>query len=132
MRKKSALYGIAVALVLVASTVALPAPRSANDAQSDVELVRPTAQTTGPITFHRLLRERLDWTLRLSRTLRLLQPTVMPESYGTNTIIDEPDPAGRAQDPDPLPGTRPRPIDRDPHPYEEAVNEDEIPLKELG
>ena len=135
MRKKTVLYGIAIALALVASTLALPAPRSSDAGPADAALRAPLAQTPGPITVHRLLRDHLDWTLRLVRTLGLLQPTPAPDvSYGTNTIIDEPDPAGRSKDGngDPLPGTRPRPVNRDPNPYQEGANPNATPFSDFG
>jgi hypothetical protein len=115
MRNKAALYGAAIALVLVASTLALPASRTASAGGADAAQVEATPQTQGSITVHQLLRSRLDWSLRLTRALRLIdQPPAPPSSYGTLTIIDEPDPAGREDDgEDPPSGDRPTPVDRD-------------------
>lgn len=118
MRKKAAMYGAAIALALVASTLALPASISASSGDGDVAQVEATPQVQGSITVHQLFRSRLDWTLRLTRALRLIdQPPAQPSSYGTLTIIDEPDPAGREEDPDPPADERPTPIKRDRNPF---------------
>jgi hypothetical protein len=118
MRKKAALYGAAIALALVASTLALPASNSASGGDGDAAQVEATQQVQGSITVHQLFRSRLDWTLRLTRALRLIdQPPAPPSSYGTLTIIDEPDPAGREEDPDPPADERPTRIKRDRNPF---------------
>lgn len=95
MRKRIACCGIAIALflVLVASTPALSGSRSAARERSEAAELR-TAPSRGTITVHRLLRIRAEWTMRLSRLLEALdEPT-----YGTRTIIDEPDPVGMSGD----------------------------------
>jgi hypothetical protein len=114
MRNKATLYGAAIALVLVASTLALPASKTASAGRVDAAQVEATPQAQGSITVHQLLRSRLNWSLRLTRALRLIdQPPAPPSSYGTLTIIDEPDPAGREEDP--TSGERPTPVERDPN-----------------
>jgi hypothetical protein len=46
------------------------------------------------LTIHRLLQTRLGWTRHLVRTLGFLDLPPAAPAIGTNTIIDEPDPAG--------------------------------------
>lgn len=118
MRKKAAMYGATIALALMAGTLALPASDSAGVDRVDAAQVAATPHVQGSITVHQLLRNRLDWTLRLTRALRLVnQPPAAPSSYGTLTIIDEPDPAGREDDSDPPSGDRPKPVHPDRNPF---------------
>ena len=124
MRKKAALYGAAVAFTLVASTLALPASNSASAGHVDAARVETTPQAQGSFTLHQLLRSRLDWTLRLTRALRFVdQPPPPPSSFGTMTIIDEPDPAGRKEETDPPSGERPRPVGKGRNPFQDGLNE---------
>ena len=52
----------------------------------------------GPMTLHRLLSKRLLKALALAEAFGLLPSPVEEdeESFGTNTIVDEPDPVGQS------------------------------------
>jgi hypothetical protein len=115
MRKNTALFGVAIIFALFASSLVLPAPRhAAGDADRTVQLGPSAHQAGGSISIPRLLRRHLAWTLQLTRALRLLEPLSAPTSLpGPATIIDEPDPTGRSEDPDPVTVPIPHPVERD-------------------
>jgi hypothetical protein len=91
-------------------------------------------QARGSITIHRLLRSRLEWTLRVTRALRLLEQPSPPTSLpGMLTIIDEPDPTGRSDNPDERTAPMPHPIERDPEPdHPEGANGIDEALRDFG
>ncbi len=97
MRKNIAWQGIAFLLACVTSAPALAGTLASeagpHRASASLPEVQPTAQ--GSITVQQLLRGRVVWTIRLAETLRQLEAApVIPPSFGTRTIVDEPDPAG--------------------------------------
>ena len=55
-------------------------------------------RTSGPMTLHRLLSKRLLKALALAEAFGLLPSPVEEdeEAFGTNTIVDEPDPVGQS------------------------------------
>ena len=91
MRKLIAALAIFVCFTLCAVTLAQAGPRT-------VDPGAPAARSDarGQLTIHRLLRDRLEFTLRLARAMsRLELPAPVEEPSGsTHGIIDEPDPAG--------------------------------------
>ena len=94
MRKKLALYGIVVVLVaFAASTLASAQTRSAVVADGE-RSVKAADSSQRTLTIQRLLQSRLRWTRQLAKALRFLDLPPAPPTNGTNTIIDEPDPAG--------------------------------------
>ena len=94
MRKKLALYGIvAVLVVFAASTLASAQTRSAVVADGE-RSVKAADSSQGTLTIQRLLQSRLRWTRQLAKALRFLDLPPAAPANGTNTIIDEPDPAG--------------------------------------
>ncbi len=102
MRKILALFGVVVVLVaFVASTPASAKTRSATIAGGERSAKAADSSSPGALTIQRLLRSRLEWTRQLVRALRFLD---LPPDNGTNTIIDEPDPAGFSGDPAPEAG----------------------------
>ena len=104
MRKKLALIGMVVILVaFVASTLASARTVSAVVASGERSAKAADSSSQGTLTIQRLLRSRLGWTRQLARALRFLD---LPPDNGTNTIIDEPDPAGYSGDPAPKAGDR--------------------------
>ena len=95
MRKKLALYGIVILLVaFAASSMASAGSRSAvvADAKRSARVSDVSPGTA--LTIHRLLQTRLGWTRHLVRTLGFLDLPPAAPANGTQTIIDEPDPAG--------------------------------------
>jgi len=112
MRKRLAFHVIVIVLALLVGTLALPAPSSAKATDETA-----VARQTGPVTVQRLLNGRIDWALRLARTLRALDanPASRPGGFDIESITDEPDPVGIGRDktPDPLPGEDPEPEERD-------------------
>ena len=105
MRKKLARYGIVAVLVAVgASTLAPAETRSAVVADGERSAKTADSSSQGTLTIQRLLQGRLGWTRQLARALRFLDLPPVPPNNGTNTIIDEPDPAGYNGDPAPEAG----------------------------
>ena len=98
MRKKLALDGVVVVLLAFAvSTLASAETRSAVVGDG-VRSVKAADTSRGTLTIQRLLQSRLEWTQRLVRALRFLDLPPAAPANGTNTIIDEPDPAGYGED----------------------------------
>ena len=105
MRKKLAWYGIVVVLVAVAaSTLASAQTRSAVVADGERSATAADSSSQGTLTIQRLLQGRLGWTRQLARALRFLDLPPAAPGNGTNTIIDEPDPAGHTGEPAPEAG----------------------------
>lgn len=102
MRKKLARYGIVVILVAFAA-ITLVSARTGSagvvEAERSARAVDSSSQAT--LTLRSLLQSRLGWTRQLLRALRFLDLPPAPPSFGTHTIIDEPDPAGYSGDPPP-------------------------------
>jgi len=136
MRRSIALCGIAVAIALLASSLALPAERAADRTSGQATELRVATAAPVATSIHRLLRGRLQWTLRLTRALRLVEQAPEPQpTYGTQTIIDDPDPAGMTKDGG---ATKPPPDNdgdeesSDREEQEDAVNEGMTPLRDFG
>ena len=135
MRKSTPLCAIAIAVALLASSLALPADRAADRGHGDAARLRAATSAPVGMTIHRLLKSRLLWTLQMSRALRLLEQEPEPQPvYGTQTIIDDPDPAGLDKE-----GTTPPPPgdgeedNRDSREeQEDAANEFTTPMTEFG
>ena len=90
MRKTIAVLAIAICVSLCAVSLAQADSRTAEPGSP---AARSDARDT--ITIHRLLRDRIEFTLRLARSMNLLEPPAPTEEpVYTNGIIDEPDPAG--------------------------------------
>ncbi len=129
MRKKLAWYGIVVVLVaLVASTLASAQTRSAVVADGERSAKAADSPSRGTLTIQRLLQSRLEWTRQLARALRFLDLPPAPPGNGTNTIIDEPDPAGFTGGPTPEAGDR---EDQGP-PADVSEDEGSGPAQQLG
>lgn len=91
MRKTTAFLAIAVCVSLCGITLA-----QSNSGTVDPGAPSARSEVRDRLTIQRILRDRIEFTLRLARTMRLLEPPApVDESAGyTNGIIDEPDPAG--------------------------------------
>ena len=101
MRRKLAVFGIVVLLVaLAASTLASAQTRSAVVAGGG-RSAKAADSSQAALMIQRLLLSRLGWTQQLARAFRFLDLPPAPPGNGTNTIIDEPDPAGHSDDPTP-------------------------------
>ena len=95
MRRKLALYGIVILLVaFAASSMASAGSRSAVVAGAERSARVADVSPGTALTIHRLLQTRLGWTRHLVRTLGFLDLPPAAPVIGTQTIIDEPDPAG--------------------------------------
>ena len=128
MRKTKTPHVVAIALALLAGTLALPATPAAST-NDDTTVTR---QVSGPITVQRLLGGRIEWAVKMARALRSLDPGPASRAGGfaIESITDEPDPVGISRDPspDPLPGEVPEPEERD----EESESDGQAQIKELG
>lgn len=80
MLKRIALMIIASALVFATSGAAL----------AETSIAQTSRPIAGPLTIQRLMQSRIDWTMRLGRLLNGFESA--SEVYGTQTIVDEPDP----------------------------------------
>ncbi len=135
MRKSIPL--VAIAVVLLASSLALPAERDADRGNGDgVRFRAAAAAAPAAPTLHRLLRGRLQWTLQLTRALRMLEEAPEPQPiYGIRTIIDDPDPAGVDKG-----GSLPPPPEEDepeegtpvPEQQDDSLNDGSTRLQEFG
>ena len=96
MRKKLALFGVVVVLVAFAASTLVSAQTRSGMARGGARTVKAAEADVaqGTLTIQRLLQNRLEWTRRLARALSALDRAPAPPANGTNTIIDEPDPAG--------------------------------------
>ncbi len=105
MRKRIVFLGVVVLIIgLVASTAASARTRSTAGTPSErTATVADSDSSRGPVTVQRLLQARLELTRRLVLALRFLdQPP--GAGNGSHTIIDEPDPAGFGDNPNPEQG----------------------------
>ena len=109
MRSRKTVQALTIVLAVLLSTLALPASRSVVAGSGEATAVRSANQFTGPLTISRLLANRLQWMLGLSRAL---EPTE-PEHHGTQSIVDEPDPTTARPPSEPPPDDKPEPEDRD-------------------
>ena len=99
MRKNLACYVIVfLCVALAASSLASAHTRAAVVADTD-RSAKAADVSQGTLTIQRLLQSRLEWTRQLVRALRFLDLPPTPPGNGTNTIIDEPDPAGYGDNP---------------------------------
>jgi len=104
MRKNLALFGIVVLLVVFAASTLASARTPSAVVAGGERSVKAVDTSHGTLTIQRLLRSRLEWTRQLVRALRFLDLPPAAVGVGTNTIIDEPDPAGHSGDPTPETG----------------------------
>ena len=104
MRKNLALFGIVVLLVAFAATTLASARTHSAVVAGGERSAKAADPSQGTLTIQRLLLSRLEWTRQLVRALRFLDLPPAPLGIGTNTIIDEPDPAGHSGGPTPETG----------------------------
>jgi hypothetical protein len=92
MRKPIAVMAIALCALLCAATLV-----QAGSRENETTAPSASADPRGPLTLHRILRGRLQLTLRLAQAAGfVVQPAPVEEPVSrTRGIIDEPDPAGK-------------------------------------
>ena len=99
MRK--AMTTVAIAATVLSCSLALSASSPSVESKSG-EPAAAKAEAA-PLAL-RVLRGPLGFALRLTQALGLWTAPAAAESYGSQTIIDEPDPAGFSKDPKADPG----------------------------
>src|SRR5262245_31705168 len=102
MRK--AITTVAIAVTVLSCSLALSASPSVESKSGELATARSAAAKGDPAPLApRIVRGPMGWALRLAQALGLWTAAAAGESYGSQTIIDEPDPAGFKNDPKPPP-----------------------------
>ena len=102
---RNAIKTVALAATVLSCSLALSASPAVESKSGGHVAARPAAGVEQAPLALRVARGPMGLALRLAQALGLWSAPAAGESYGTQTIIDEPDPAGLSKNPKKQPPT---------------------------